>query len=194
VKRRANQAWIFLAFLVQLISMPSECTEIRDSSSIDVIGIRAGCGWRTCTSYFNHYWNPYPFAGLTVDLPTPVRRLFFRSSFDAGKIVARAPDANTLLALRESFIAVSDVLPGNLFRARAGCGLSSATFFFGSSFDLNEKPFNTSESEFGITVCAELAWRRGPFELTVPLSFDYLFSLPHALQTFSAMISAGGVF
>ena len=164
------------------------------SDSIENFTMRVGGGWRTYVSYFGERWEPYPFAGMALDLPTVSPRYFFRTSLDVGRASARTPWTTTLLTLHESFAGITELFVIGPARIRAGLGVSSATFFFTSEFEISEKIFNTSESEFGLFSSLETVYRYKKIEVIVPFSFDYILSLPHPLLMVSIGLQAGGTF
>jgi hypothetical protein len=188
-----------IAFTCAAICLPAiQSTSAADAQlpleSTEKITLRVGGGWRTYVSYFGRLWEPYPFGGLTLDLPTASPRFFFRTSFDAGRASARPPSTMNLLTLRESFTGITELFLAGPMWVRAGVGVSSATFFFSEEFEVSDKLFNTSESEFGLVSCLEAVYRYKKWEVTVPVLFDCIFSLPHSLLMLSLGIQAGGAF
>lgn len=165
-----------------------------DASSFHA-AVSAGTGWRMFTGALARDWNPYPFTSITLDLPTGLKTVFFRVSGDGGMVSGHDPSLpDRLLTLHESIAGVIDLVRIKSFTFRTALGVSSATIFFTPSFELDAKPFSTSESEFGLTAGVEAVWRHKRFQAAVPVSFDGIFSLPHPLLFLTAGIAAGGVF
>ena len=198
---RWTRKTMYLSIAATLIALfspifPSKSTanEQTPFESTGTFTLQVGGGWRTYVSYFGRLWEPYPFGGLTLDLPTASPRFFFRTSFDAGRASARPPSTMNLLTLRESFTGITELFLAGPMWVRAGVGVSSATFFFSEEFEVSDKLFNTSESEFGLVSCLEAVYRYKKWEVTVPVLFDCIFSLPHPLLMLSLGIQAGGAF
>jgi hypothetical protein len=175
-------------------SSPVAGGEVYSGDSATVFSLYGQAGWRTYPSYFNGYWQPYPFAGITLDLPTGASRIFLRTSIDAAHLNARAPSSTKLLAMHGSVCGMAEIGHRTPFVFRAGIGVSSATFFFSSTLDVDENLFTTSESEFGLVSSLEAVYRYKKIEITVPFSFDYIMSLPHPLLMVSIGLQAGATF
>lgn len=166
-------------------STPVEKERYREYDSVGFFALHLGGGWRGYIGVFQHYWEPYPFMCGACDLPTGYPHVFFRISADAGQIISRESSATRFFTLHESFAGIAELYWIGPVRFRAGFGVSSATFFFSPNFKLNEKIFNTSESEFGLVSSFEAAYRFKKTEIISPCAFDYIFSLPYPLLVVS---------
>ena len=187
-------------FYFWLVSPSSASTQVVATErcgghdSVMSWAIYLGGGWRSYLGVFQQYWDPYPFFGGTCDLPTCSPNIYFRLSADAGRVIARESSAMTLFSLHESFSGITEFSRVGPVRFRGGVGVSSATFFFSADFKINEKIFNSSESEFGLVSVLDAVCQLNKFEVISQCTFDYIFSLPNPLLMLSFGIQIGRAF
>jgi hypothetical protein len=199
---------LFILFFATLFS-PPRCycqgsTSAFDSAQGPIdpyrIGVQCGGSFKIVLGSGNQ-WAPYTAAGIAVDFPTYLERLYFRMALDGGML---KPISERAIPSRyqRAYIVQSDLtLVYDIYFSsqdvtlRPRVGIANTMLYFSGNTTIRDFDFTAStENEFGPLIGAEAVIHIGKFTIALPVSFCSILSAARRSIIFSTSLYLGGVF